>query len=288
MRMIRGLIPVLGLAVAGLVAAAGAARTQVTEADIGVNPTFEQTGAGTVSTGGFFSARAFVNSAGDFTGGTVTYGGPGSPQALGYSPGDVAREYGSPLDPSFSDLQSNFPTGDYTFGLTGGTQGPESVTVNYAGGAYSNTPSLTSASYTGLQGLNAADPYTVTFNNMVVSPKANESFIFFSILDASNVAVVNDGFLPSNTTSVPIAGGTLAPGQTYTFELIFDDRITGNDPNGVPIAQFYDSYTGGSFTTAAGSVPEPSTWAMMLIGFAGLGFAGYRGSRKRIVPAIAA
>ena len=28
-----------------------------------------------------------------------------------------------------------------------------------------------------------------------------------------------------------------------------------------------------------GAVPEPSTWAMMLVGFAGLGFAGWRGSR---------
>lgn len=28
------------------------------------------------------------------------------------------------------------------------------------------------------------------------------------------------------------------------------------------------------------AVPEPSTWAMMLIGFAGLGFAGYRASRR--------
>jgi hypothetical protein len=28
------------------------------------------------------------------------------------------------------------------------------------------------------------------------------------------------------------------------------------------------------------AVPEPSTWAMMLIGFAGLGFAGYRKARK--------
>ena len=27
-------------------------------------------------------------------------------------------------------------------------------------------------------------------------------------------------------------------------------------------------------------IPEPSTWAMMLLGFAGLGFAGYRASRK--------
>jgi hypothetical protein len=28
------------------------------------------------------------------------------------------------------------------------------------------------------------------------------------------------------------------------------------------------------------STPEPSTWAMMVLGFAGLGFAGYRKSRK--------
>jgi hypothetical protein len=31
------------------------------------------------------------------------------------------------------------------------------------------------------------------------------------------------------------------------------------------------------------AIPEPSTWAMMLIGFAGLGFAGYR--RAKAVPA---
>ena len=37
------------------------------------------------------------------------------------------------------------------------------------------------------------------------------------------------------------------------------------------------------YTSAGGlsvSTPEPSTWAMMVLGFAGLGFAGYRSSRK--------
>jgi hypothetical protein len=29
-----------------------------------------------------------------------------------------------------------------------------------------------------------------------------------------------------------------------------------------------------------GAVPEPSTWAMMLIGFAGLGYAGFKQTRK--------
>jgi hypothetical protein len=28
------------------------------------------------------------------------------------------------------------------------------------------------------------------------------------------------------------------------------------------------------------AVPEPSTWAMMLLGFAGLGFVGYRQTRR--------
>jgi hypothetical protein len=31
---------------------------------------------------------------------------------------------------------------------------------------------------------------------------------------------------------------------------------------------------------SSGAVPEPATWAMMLAGFAGLGFAGYRASRR--------
>ena len=38
-----------------------------------------------------------------------------------------------------------------------------------------------------------------------------------------------------------------------------------------------------NFTLDIGTaVPEPSTWAMMLPGFAGLGFAGYRASRSRL------
>ena len=36
---------------------------------------------------------------------------------------------------------------------------------------------------------------------------------------------------------------------------------------------------GGGITV--GAVPEPSTWAMMLIGFAGLGFLSYRKSKQR-------
>ena len=50
---------------------------------------------------------------------------------------------------------------DYQFDLTGGTMGPLTVTVNYAGNAYSNTPQLAAASFNALQGLNAADSITL-------------------------------------------------------------------------------------------------------------------------------
>jgi hypothetical protein len=38
------------------------------------------------------------------------------------------------------------------------------------------------------------------------------------------------------------------------------------------------SILGNAFSVMA--VPEPSTWAMMLVGFAGLGLAGYRRARE--------
>ena len=36
------------------------------------------------------------------------------------------------------------------------------------------------------------------------------------------------------------------------------------------------------YTTGASLIPEPSTWAMMLLGSAGLGFVGYRKTRKAV------
>jgi hypothetical protein len=271
----------IGLAAVGLIASAGLARAQVTVADVGINPTFEQTGPTTVtSTGGFFSARAFVGSAGDFDGGSLTYGGPGSPQNLSFVPTDPGWEFGG-SDSTFSNLQLEYPTGGYVFNLAGGTQGPANFSLNYDGDAYASTPQLSAASFSSLTGLNAADPIILDFNPMDVSPNATPgaSNIFFSIIDSSNTTVFSSGALSTQATSVTIGGGVLSAGQNYTFDLLFDDRITDTDPNsGVFETQFYDTHTSGSFSTAAGVVPESSTWAMMLLGLAGLAFVGYRRS----------
>jgi hypothetical protein len=42
------------------------------------------------------------------------------------------------------------------------------------------------------------------------------------------------------------------------------------------------------YTPAVSSVPEPSTWAMMLIGFAGIGFVTYRRTKKNMTALAAA
>jgi hypothetical protein len=71
----------------------------------------------------------------------------------------------------------------------------------------------------------------------------------------------------------------LADAETY-----FDDRVidlgSGLGPS-VDLAFTYDLVANGPGGfgldfAVGGAVPEPSTWAMMLIGFAGLGFAGWR------------
>ena len=273
MRANRGLVFGLALAAAGLVAVA--AQAQVTGADVGINPTYLQTGPTTIiSTGGFFSARAFVTSSGDYTGGTLTYGGSGSPAGLSYSSGDVAWEFGD-TNGDFPTLQGLYPAGDYTFDLTGGSQGPTSFTINYVGNTYAaNPPELDAASYSALQGMNAATGVTLDFNSFITTGTPNNSDIILTVYDAFFVPVWNSGTLSSGATSVTIPGGILTAGQSYTFDLLFSEQVFGeNDSPAFGTTQFYDTHTAGEFFTAGVTpVPEPSTWAMMLVGFAGLGF----------------
>ncbi len=60
------------------------------------------------------------------------------------------------------------------------------------------------------------------------------------------------------------------PGDTYTYSFDYSNNITGFGA------------TPSQLVVTASSVPEPSTWAMLLIGFAGLGFASYRARRYAV------
>jgi PEP-CTERM motif len=50
------------------------------------------------------------------------------------------------------------------------------------------------------------------------------------------------------------------------------------------LATSFDDGSPFTFTIVSGAVlPEPSSWAMMALGFAGVGYAGYRTARQAAV-----
>jgi hypothetical protein len=256
----------LGLTAAG---AAGSAQAGLTNVDIGINPTYAQTGPGTVTpTGGFFAARAFMASPNDFDGGSLTYPGAGSPAPLTPQPGSLlGYSVGSA---SLASLNAAFPFGTYTFNVTNSmTSASQTATINYSVAADSlSIPQLDAASYNGLQGLNPTAGFTFNFNAFLQNPNANLAFVFLNVFNSGGTDVFSQGFLSPSTTSIFMPGGTLAAGQGYTFDLLFDERITGTDGT-TPNTIFFDTHTGGAFTTSA--VPEPEAWTMLVLGLGGLG-----------------
>ena len=62
-----------------------------------------------------------------------------------------------------------------------------------------------------------------------------------------------------------------------TFDTFF--RVQNPGGGDLPLSSELDLATVFSNVTVTVNVPEPSTWALMVLGFAGLGFAGYRRAR---------
>ena len=94
----------------------------------------------------------------------------------------------------------------------------------------------------------------------------SDVFTGFAFSFSSGVDITSVTTDPASAADFrPIAGGlTFAPTGIFV-------NVVGDNP--APGDQLIlDVTTKGSMTT----VPEPSTWAMMLLGFAGLGFAGWR------------
>jgi hypothetical protein len=56
------------------------------------------------------------------------------------------------------------------------------------------------------------------------------------------------------------------------------DRVVA--ASGANSFEFDNVVAAAGFPGASSAIPEPSTWAMLLLGFAGLGYASYRAPRR--------
>ena len=86
---------------------------------------------------------------------------------------------------------------------------------------------------------------------------------------------------PFSPTWIGFSGGTFDQLRIGVFSQPFStfDFTPDITPGYPPVGGFSDGDGIIVTTIETGVVPEPSAWAMMLLGFAGLGYAGYRRGR---------
>jgi PEP-CTERM motif len=192
------------------------------------------------------------------------------------SAGPVVNLSPGPADPQyFASLpagESDFTLGDVTWSLVSGSASTEKGSV---AGLYAAPEGMGDTTYMSVQNDGTEQATWATPQNSLR--------IYWGSIDAMNV----DGIL--NQVSITIDGYTLTGSDLVKLGAI------GNGNQGSPTNNQWVTITGlGPFTTVdfhdagknafefslGSGVPEPSTWAMMALGFAGLGYAGFRRNSK--------
>ena len=159
------------------------------------------------------------------------------------------------------------------FGWTGGPNGIE-LRNNVAGTAYAGVNFVeldTTANSIATQNIvtGIGQTYTLSF---AYSPRTG-------VASGSNtIEVYWDGQLLNSYT------GSTNANDAWT---VYTVNVTGDGSSSLEFraAGTSDSYGGSLDAVMLTAVPEPSTWAMMILGFAGVGYMTYR--RKRQATALA-
>ena len=204
--------------------------------------------------------------------------GGGSGQTF-VNPGQTAYAFSTALDKAYSatliDGASN--VANALLGPRDMVFGTAILGANYAsdGGGLSHTYSATSTFDFGYGGdlmLGLIDDQQAGFAGGL-----GFQSLEFTIL-ANGVEILNSTF------------ESLAVAESFFHDNVIDlGASLGGSGIDLTIGYYLVADGSGGFGfdfAVGGAVPEPSTWAMMLIGFAGLGFAGYRASRKNVAVTV--
>jgi hypothetical protein len=168
---------------------------------------------------------------------------------------------------------SNSPSGLNPFGTTYGA-GMDGTYWHWLAGYETNI-----ATSQTLTGLSVGTAYAVTF--IMASEAVNSDSLRVSVNGGTGTIFTAPAYVPG--------GGPNGGFWDVWASKEFDFTATGSsatiqfDTIGLN-AGGYDVGLDNVSISAMGAVPEPSTWAMMLLGFFGLGFMAYR--RKQSEPQL--
>jgi hypothetical protein len=130
-------------------------------------------------------------------------------------------------------------------------------------------------------------PTSTTFTGFLDKSGVISSITFPGSVDTQALGVNDRGEIVGDYT---LANGNMfgfldRGGAFTTLDPFGSTGVTANGINDLgQIVGFYTDATGNTIGFET-TIPEPSTWAMMFLGFVGLGFVGYRASRKSAAAA---
>ena len=179
----------------------------------------------------------------------------GDPEQIGTGPSSLSFA-GSAFSGAF---ETPFKIGTLTYFNGTITLGTEATAVDLALHTTFTTPPL------GL--VNSAFTLSLTSTPNTGTPDQNADFV---TLPSSFVPTT---FVIGGTTyTVELTGFVLTGGSGFLDSSDTEFHVL---EGGTATADLYAEVT-SRIPTTQGSVPEPSTWAMMILGFAGVGFMAYR------------
>jgi hypothetical protein len=189
------------------------------------------------------------------------------PADSGVPSGHVPTRANSPSDVEFADRDNAPAPGNLTFTITNVSNTFSAFNSVQPGGIH-RAPIQT----TGGNGVITGEEvqFDVTFTTPFTLPA--DHYFFVPQVELTNPS--GDFFWLSAPKTIPAPADL----QSWTRDQFLDPdwlRVGQDIVGGNPFPTF-----NAAFSLSGSPVPEPSTWAMMLLGFVGLGFAGYRHARK--------
>jgi PEP-CTERM motif len=189
-----------------------------------------------------------------------------------------------PWDPTIAGNPA-YGTGDQTPATVVSVNGGDNITITYLSGltsAFSGlAPSVDATGYVGSgfgsgTGLTGVGSSGNVFPSFTIDPTNSGSPIYLAALigdfvNASGV-VIGTPFAPGDG---PFA--VTAPSGAVALQLGLNDDIFSDNTGDLQI-----DVTG---STVVSGVPEPSTWAMMILGFCGIGAMTYRRRKNAMLAA---